>query len=591
MVSAWNEFRDQIPELLDIETALRESYDRLREVMRASDEEIEACIALNELGGKRKREADATNTETDLESSPPTKILRTEMDPSPRQCPGAPRLTPRELSQPECMKTRDHSAASADDISGSPRQRVTKESLQTVRDKLSSLTFRNKEIKDSIQSLRQTVIDDLFSHMKVRQIAIGQLGRDDLDEDMLQLCTKALWSRRDEIYTKQKELTTLEELLGGHRAVLDFADSAYEELEQNIKLLETALTPEQCAALSAYDFPHMSALARLTGGIKLEYSSFKVPDPPISRRTTQLFPQFAKLPPEVRVLIWQEALPGPRIITHNSKHNRHLSILAVNKESRAAILTRLTRMLSPTFDADRTDTKIIYVNLDTDTIIRDLANPGGPDTFDLDTTSFNQTCYRLFIGLAKVKHLALAFDVLHNNGGQLFGPLQSCCPDLESLIIFPTSMVEGSPHKLPKQSTSHTLKFIDIDSNVIDYICFRWDQLRDRNLKPKALRGIAVLLTLYDHAQQYYAVFPEYVKQYGRSWTPKIRVCLMTKWNEKCAAWQTRYLEGDKYSKGFKGPDNRLYRGFVESGMICGEDGEVLSRYDGMARMFEGLAL
>ncbi len=69
---------------------------------------------------------------------------------------------------------------------------------------------------------------------------------------MLQLCTKALWSRRDEIYTKQKELTTLEELLGGHKAVLDFADSACEELEQNIKLLETALTPDQCAALSVY---------------------------------------------------------------------------------------------------------------------------------------------------------------------------------------------------------------------------------------------------------------------------------------------------------------------------------------------------
>lgn len=69
---------------------------------------------------------------------------------------------------------------------------------------------------------------------------------------MYQLCTKALWSRRDEIYSKQNELTTLEELLGGHRAVLEFADSAYEELEQNIKLLETALTAEQCAILSAY---------------------------------------------------------------------------------------------------------------------------------------------------------------------------------------------------------------------------------------------------------------------------------------------------------------------------------------------------
>lgn len=559
-------------DLLEIETTFIERAIGLRAVLMASDDEIAACVALANMSklawplGKRKRDEDGTNT--DLDASPATKV------PKPSHQHGIPR---REMQQPEVT----------------PRQRVTKESLQSVRDRLASLTSRNQDIKNSIHTLRQAVIDELFSHMKVRQIAIGQLGRDDLEEEMHQLCTKALWSRRDEIYNKQNELTTLEELLGGHRAVLEFADSAYEELEQNIKLFDTALTAEECAILCAENFPAMSKLARLTGGSALDDLAFpaQAQELPRSRRRRNVFPHFGKLPVEIRVQIWQEALPGPRIVTHNSRHNRHISPLTVNRESRAAILTRLTRILSPTFDTTTNDTKILYVNLNTDIIIRDLANPGGPDTFTLDTASFNSTCYRLFIGLAKVKRLALAFDVLHNNGGQLFGPLQSCCPELESLVIFPTSMVEGGPLKLPRQSTTQKVEFIDIDSNVIDYIYFRWELLSDRKSKRKALRGIAVLLTLYDHAQQYYSVFPEYIEQYGRTWAPKIRVALMMKWNEKSKVWQTRNLEGDKFSKGYRGIDGKLYRGFVESGPICGSDGEVLSRYDGMVDMFEGLGL
>ncbi|KUJ17093.1 uncharacterized protein LY89DRAFT_782295 [Mollisia scopiformis] len=570
MISPWNDPRNRLLELCCIEERLRAAYDCLCWIMWASDDEIDVSIALNELAGKRKREDDASNT--DNESLPPAKISKASRESSPLQCPETPRLTPRETKFPES------------------RQQLTRESLQIVRDRLSSLTRKNNEIKDSIQSLRTAVIDDLFSHMKIRQIAIGQLGRDDLDDDMRQLCTGALESRRDEIHTKQRELTTIEELLGGHKAVLEFADSAYEELEQNIQVLDRALSLENSATvLSLFDFPHLSALAKLTGGTTPFWSP--PPEPAKARRRTHSFPQFAKLPPEIRLQIWQSALPNPRIITHNPRHNRNLALLAVNRESRAAILTKLTRLLSPTFETSKTDTKVIYVDLKNDTIIRDLANPEGEDAFDLEPTDFNLVCYRLFIGLAKVKHLALAFDILHSNGGQLFAPLQSCCPELENLILFPSSMVEGGPLKLPKQSSHHRLKFIDIDSNVIDYVFQRREQLSDRNLKRKALRGIAILITLYDHAQQYRAVFPEYIEQYGRSWTPSIRVCLVVKWNEKYRAWQTRYLEGDKYSKGYRGKDGKLYRGFVESDMMCGEDGEVLSRYDGIAEMFGRLEI
>lgn len=330
----------------------------------------------------------------------------------------------------------------------------------------------------------------------------------------------------------------------------------------------------------------MTALARLTGGTKTVHQT----SPP-TKLENCAFPKFSQLPAEVRLQIWQQALPGPRIITHNSKHNRHITTLAVNHEARTASLSHLTPLLSPTFDTTRTTTEIIYANLDTDTIIRDIADPGIRDPFTLNTIELNRFCYRTFIGLAKVKHLAVAFDLLHDNGGQLFGPLQSCCPELETLTLFPSSMCEGGPMKHPRLGTNHKVKFLDIDSNLLDYVSFRWSQLHERKLNRKAIRGVAVLLTLHDHAQQYHNVFPDYIEHYGRNWKPRIRVCLMAKWNERCKGWQTRFLEGDRYSKGFQGEDGRMYRGFVESGMICGGDGEVLSRYDGVAEMFDGLEL
>jgi len=82
-------------------------------------------------------------------------------------------------------------------------------------------------------------------------------------------------------------------------------------------------------------------------------------------------------------------------------------------------------------------------------------------------------------------------------------------------------------------------------------------------------------------------VFPKYVENHGQQWNPRIRLALMARFNPTWQAWQTRYLDGDRYSKQFPGVDGKYYKGFLESGMICGKDGELLSRYDGIARIFE----
>ena len=339
------------------------------------------------------------------------------------------------------------------------------------------------------------------------------------------------------------------------------------------------------------DFPRMQALAKLT--CRAGLSSSKVPEAlptmplqtiiRIETNTETGFTQFRKLPTEVRLMVWRASLPGPRVLTHDSKYNRRLSLQAVCNESRQVVRARYMRFLSPGPKFPRIGSSVIYVDPDIDTIVRDLtcASSGLADAslFDLEGPAFNLGCFRLFTGLARVKHLALAFDVFHDNGGALFSQLQACCPELETLTLFPSS-------QLQRLCSCRELRFVDFDSNFTNYQEFRWDRYGNRATKYKAMRGLITLNSLSVPAQQYGIVFPEYVEQYGRDWKPIIKIGLLMQWNAKCRGWQTRYLENDTYSMGFTGDDGETYRGFIESGIICDADGELLSRYEGMRELF-----
>ena len=254
------------------------------------------------------------------------------------------------------------------------------------------------------------------------------------------------------------------------------------------------------------------------------------------------------------------------------------------------------RFLSPGPKFPRIGSSVVYVDPEIDTIVRDLtwSSVGIPDAslFDLEGPAFTLGCFRLFTGLSKVRHLALAFDVFHDNGGALFSQLQACCPDLQSLTLFPSSQLEGywqlqgcSQHG-QRLCDCQELRFIQFDSNFTNYQELRWDRYRHRFAKSKALRGLATLASLSIPAQQYGIVFPEYVEQYGCDWKPVISIGLLMHWNAKCCGWQTRYLEGDNYSMGFPGDDGETYRGFIESSIVCNADGELLSRYDGIRELF-----
>lgn len=314
------------------------------------------------------------------------------------------------------------------------------------------------------------------------------------------------------------------------------------------------------------------------------------PKPRIETETDAAFALFPKLPIEVRLMIWLGGLPGPRVITHDSKHNRQLPLLAVCMESRQVVRAKYLRFLSPGPKFPRIGSSIVYVDPDIDTIVRDLTwvSVGISDAslFDLEGPAFNLGCFRLFTGLARVKHLALAFDVFHDNGGALFSQLQACCPDLETLTLFPSSQLQECPHVRRPRFNGQELRFIDFDSNLTNLIELRWNRCLDRALRNKALRGMVTLASLSLPAAQYGIIFPEYVENYGQDWKPLVKLGLLMQWSQEREGWRTRYLEGDRYSQGFPGDDGKLYRGFIESRIVCDANGELLSRYDGIHELF-----
>lgn len=463
---------------------------------------------------------------------------------------------------------------------------INPEAMALVKKQLCQLSLQNRGMKASMQEMREAVVGDLMSIMKTRRIVIEQLGRPDLAEDIREPCKDLLAKRKLHMVTKEEELLSLEKLLTGHEAVLEHADWACMELEEKIRAFEKDQYWDPTYTMK--DFPQMSALARLTGGGSTFSNPVLLMNGNIAqlKETQPVFTKFMNLPLEVRLQIWEACLPGPRVITYSSRHNRTLTLLAVCEESRRLLNRRYIRVLSPGAFFPLIATSYLYVDPEIDTVVRELTLPSDEvgSLFDLNGPQFNLRCFALLSGLAKVKHLAIGFDLLNENGGRLFSILQACCPQLETLTLFLSSQLRGLRH--PRDNPPQ-LRFLDFDSNFVDYMGFRWDRCRDKILKHKAIRGLSTIQTLSEHALQYMNVFSRYVDQFGQEWKPTLKIGLLMKWNSTCQGWQTRYIDTDRYSRGFPGEDGKLYRGFIESGMICDAEGEIMSRYDGIRHLFE----
>ena len=90
--------------------------------------------------------------------------------------------------------------------------------------------------------------------------------------------------------------------------------------------------------------------------------------------------------------------------------------------------------------------------------------------------------YSMFTCLSKVKHLSLGFNDfgIFGKGCVYLDSVQASCPRLRSLTFFPRSQIvgfvnQGGRHSL-RPSKPCPLNFVNVDSNPVNWFCFRRDR-------------------------------------------------------------------------------------------------------------------
>lgn len=169
---------------------------------------------------KRKHE----EMESDIRETQIVKIARTEEISSSSPLVSEVTLPLSPSCPPGCNHLHKH-----------PLFAISMTAMKNIRAHLADLTAKNRTIKATMQEMREGVVNELLSHMRVRQLAIGQIGRPDLEDDMRELCLGVLEKRKNFMCEKEKELVDLEKLLGGHDAMLQLANDACVELDQTIE--------------------------------------------------------------------------------------------------------------------------------------------------------------------------------------------------------------------------------------------------------------------------------------------------------------------------------------------------------------------
>lgn len=286
------------------------------------------------------------------------------------------------------------------------------------------------------------------------------------------------------------------------------------------------------------------------------------------------FKFFSDLPAEIRLEIWQYALPSPRVIAHRSKSNTLIPLSQVCRESRDVIQKRYSAVV--TNPLAKHASSIAYVNHEVDTVVRDLTlldiSDDGPTLFGLEDNEFESQCFRLLYGLSKVKHLALAFNILQENPIPLYKVLQATCPELQSVVFFQSWQMPKSPGKY---------RFFTPDSNLVDWMHACRDALSCRILKRRALAEVNTINYLSFLNQQCQDVFRCNCSHHRESF----ETSLLARW--RAGSWQILPFPDASAEMKFMGYHGKTCTGFVQSQKFCGPDGETLSRYDGMQRLFE----
>jgi len=200
-----------------------------------------------------------------------------------------------------------------------------------------------------------------------------------------------------------------------------------------------------------------------------------------------------------------------------------------------------------------------------------------------DSGSFTSRFLRRFTGLSKIKHLALSL-VPFAYTPALYPMLRVCCPELKTLTF-----CYNRKELYTRFSSGCDIQFLELDSNLHDYAWFKWDQVYNGRHEPLVENKQSVrsyrsdLISNWNYDVNRYETwksslrvgFHVYCEKYGLGWEPSLRVCLMTHVNANGCRHIFSYKSG------------RLAReSFMDSLCLKDEEGNFLSRYDGIEELF-----
>lgn len=136
--------------------------------------------------------------------------------------------------------------------------------------------------------------------------------------------------------------------------------------------------------------------------------------------------------------------------------------------------------------------------------------------------------------------------LLHENGGFLFGALQTCCPYLNTI-----SLIHSSQFRHAKALAAHpsrSYKLIALNPNVMDSIRLPICMLGHSTLRTKAVVEMDKLWIRCSLAVQYRHVFPRYIRNHGRNgWSPSMQVCCLMYFDERDKGWHLSPPDRDRY--------------------------------------------
>jgi hypothetical protein len=120
-------------------------------------------------------------------------------------------------------------------------ERLDRNGMIYLRKKWQQLITFYGENRDLFIDYRDGVFQDLYEALKIRDLAIGQLTLDGLDQEMREFCTNTLDERNELILTLESYYSHWNDLVGTRNTAITLGKQIAQELDDNIRVYDETI--------------------------------------------------------------------------------------------------------------------------------------------------------------------------------------------------------------------------------------------------------------------------------------------------------------------------------------------------------------